>query len=376
MTESDPKELFKPFKFDKPLFFILLVLIAMGLLMVFSSSAVLAAENHQNSFHFLLHQSIGAGLGMLMLFVMLTIRRPFYQDPLFVYGLLFFSLVLLVMCFVMPSIGHTNRWISFYGFRFQPSEISKISLILFFALYFSKKQNKIADWPTLIVPLSVLSLFILLILKEPDYGTALLILVICTVMFYIGGVKLTSLLLLGAGSTAVFTFYLLQASYRMERILAFVSPDQDPLGNGFQVIQSKLAVGSGGLFGVSLGESIQKLFFLPCAHTDYIFAIIGEELGLIGTLAILLLFAAFLWRGLVISRRAPNLFCQMTAAGLTIAIFFQALLNISIVLGLGPPTGLPLPLISYGRSSLLTTILGIGILLHISQRRTAYRKKK
>lgn len=376
MTKTDSKELFKPFRFDKPLFFVLLILMALGLIMVFSSSAVLAAENQQNSFYFLLHQSIGAGLGLVILLVILTIRKPFYQDPVFVYGLLFLSLVLLVLCFVMPSIENTNRWISFSGLRFQPSELSKFSLILFFALYFSQKQDRISEWSKLVLPLSVLGLSILLILIEPDYGTALLILIICTVMLYIGGVRLTSLLLLGAGSAAVFAFYLFQASYRMERIFAFLSPEKDPLGIGFQAIQSKVAVGSGGLFGVSLGESTQKLFFLPCAHTDYIYAIIGEELGLIGTLTVLLLFSVLLWRGLLISRRAPNLFCQMAAAGLTLALFIQALLNISIVLGLAPSTGLPLPLISYGRSSLLTTILGVGILLHISQRRSAYRKKR
>jgi cell division protein FtsW len=376
MKKADSKELFKPFRFDKPLFFVLLILIALGLIMVFSSSAVLAAENQQNSFDFLLHQSIGAGLGLIALLVIVSIRKPFYQDPVFVYGLLFLSLVLLVLCFVMPSIGHTNRWISFSGLRFQPSEFSKFSLILFFALYFSRKQDRISEWSTLLLPLSVLGLSILLILIEPDYGTALLILIICTVMLYIGGVRLTSLLLMGAGSASVFTFYLFQASYRMDRIFAFLSPEKDPQGIGFQAIQSKVAVGSGGLFGVSLGESTQKLFFLPCAHTDYIYAIIGEELGLIGTITVLLLFSVLLWRGLLISRRAPNLFCQMAAAGLTLALFIQAFLNISIVLGLAPPTGLPLPLISYGRSSLLTTILGVGILLHISQRRSAYRKKR
>jgi cell division protein FtsW len=375
MKRTESKELFKPFKFDKPLFIVLLILIALGLIMVFSSSAVLASEKHQNSFYYFFHQSLGAGIGLVFLLLFLSIRKPFYQDPIFVYSLLVLSLSLLILCLAMPSINNTNRWITLSSLRFQPSELSKLCLILFFSLYFSRRQEKINEWSTLVFPLSVLGLSILLILKEPDYGTALLILFICTVMLYIGGIRLTSLLSLGLGSAAVFAFYLFQASYRIDRILAFVSPDKDPKGVGFQAIQSKLAVGSGGLFGVSLGESTQKLYFLPCAHTDYIYAIIGEELGLIGTLAVLLLFSVFLWRGLLISRRAPNLFCQMTAAGLTLAIFVQAMLNISVVLGLGPSTGLPLPFISFGRSSLLTTIITTGILLHISQRKTAYRKK-
>ena len=376
MPREHSKELFKPYGFDRPLLIIVLILIAFGLIMVFSSTAILANEKYQNSFHFFINQIIGAGLGIVLLIIMLAVKKLFYQDPYFIYGLLLLSLGLLALCFIMPAIGNTNRWIIFSGIRFQPSELAKISLILFFAFYFSSKQDKIGEWQTLVLPLTVLGLFVLLILKEPDYGTALLVLILSTVMLYIGGVKLKHLIYLGIASSAVFMFYLFQASYRMERISSFINPDQDPLGAGFQAIQSKLAVGSGGLFGVSLGESTQKLFFLPNAHTDYIYAILGEELGLFGTLSVLVLFILFLWRGLLISWRAPDLFGQIAAAGLTLAIFIQALLNISIVLGLGPPTGLPLPLISFGRSSLLTTILSIGILLHISQRRSAFKKKR
>ncbi len=376
MSRENSKELFKPYGFDRTLLIIVLILIAFGLIMVFSSTAILANEKYQNSFHFLINQIIGAGLGIILLIILLSVKKLFYQDPYFIYGLLLLSLGLLALCFIMPAIGNTNRWIIFSGIRFQPSELAKISLILFFAFYFSNKQDKIGEWQTLILPLTVLGLFVLFILIEPDYGTALLVLTLSTVMLYIGGVKLKHLIYLGIASSAVFTFYLFQASYRIERVFSFINPELDPLGSGFQAIQSKLAVGSGGLFGVSLGESTQKLFFLPNAHTDYIYAILGEELGLIGTLSVLVLFVLLLWRGLLISWRAPDLFSQIAAAGLTLAIFIQALLNISIVLGLGPSTGLPLPLISFGRSSLLTTILSVGILLHISQRRSAFKKKR
>jgi len=369
------KELFKPYKFDKPLLIIVLILIAFGLIMVFSSSAILSSENYQNSFHYLINQIFGAGLGIVLLIIMLAIKNNFYQDPYFIYGLLFLSLGLLALCFVMPAIENTNRWIVFSGIRFQPSELAKISLILFLAFYFSNKQDKIKEWQTLVLPLTVLGFFVLLILKEPDYGTALFVLALSTVMLYIGGVKLKHLIYLGIVSCAVFGFYLFQASYRMARISSFLYPELDPQGAGWQAIQSKYAVGAGGLFGVSLGESTQKLFFLPNAHTDYIFAILGEEFGLLGTLFVLVLFVLFLWRGLLISWRAPDLFSQITAAGLTLGIFIQAFLNISIVLGMGPSTGITLPLISFGRSSLLITILSIGILLHISQRRKAFKKK-
>ena len=376
MPKDHSKELFKPYRFDRPLLIVVLILMALGLIMVFSSSAILASEKYQNSFYFFINQIIGAGLGIVLLIVLLAIKKPFYQEPYFIYGFLFVSLGLLALCFVMPAIENTNRWIFFSGIRLQPSELAKVSLILFFAFYFSKRQDKLGEWQTLVIPLTVLGLFVLLILKEPDYGTALLVFIFSAVLLYIGGVKLKHLIYLAIASSAVFGFYLFQASYRMERIFSFISPEQDPLGSGFQPIQSKLAVGSGGLFGVSLGESTQKLFFLPCAHTDYIFAILGEELGLVGTLSLLVLFLVFLWRGLLISWRAPDLFSQIAAAGLTLAIFIQALLNISIVLGLGPATGLPLPLISYGRSSLFTTLFSVSILLHISQRRRAFKKKR
>ena len=307
---------------------------------------------------------------------MMPIRKPFFQNFYFVHGLLIFSFALLVLCLLMPALANTNRWIQFFGLRFQPSELAKISLILFFASYFNRKKEKLNEFQTLIFPLTVLFLFILLIIKEPDYGTALLIFIICSIMLFIGGVKFKHLSYLGTLFLGLFAFYLFQASYRIDRVFTFLSPAKDPQGAGFQSIQSKLAVGSGGLFGVSIGESTQKLFFLPCAHTDYIYAILGEEIGFIGAIFTLLLFFVFFWRGLVISQRAPNFFLQIVAAGLTMSIFAQALLNISIVLGLGPPTGIPLPLISFGRSSLICTLFSIGILLNISQRRGTSRIRK
>lgn len=369
-------EIFRPYGFDKPLFFTTLIMIAMGLIMVYSSSAILASEKYENSFHFFINQSIAAGIGIVLIFLMMPIRKPFFQNFFFVHGLLIFSFALLVLCLLMPALANTNRWIQFFGLRFQPSELAKISLILFFASYFNRKKEKLNEFQTLIFPLTVLFLFILLIIKEPDYGTALLIFIICSIMLFIGGVKFKHLCYLGILFLGLFAFYLFQASYRIDRVFTFLSPAKDPQGAGFQSIQSKLAVGSGGFFGVSIGESTQKLFFLPCAHTDYIYAILGEEIGFIGAIFTLLLFFVFFWRGLVISQRAPNFFSQIVAAGLTMAIFSQALLNISIVLGLGPPTGIPLPLISFGRSSLICTLFSIGILLNISQRRGTSRTRK
>ncbi|MFB0565679.1 MAG: putative lipid II flippase FtsW [Candidatus Aminicenantaceae bacterium] len=369
-------EIYRPYGFDKTLFLTTVTLIAIGIIMIFSTSAILSSEKYQQPFHFFINQLTVAVLGIVMILIILTIRKPFYQLPLFVYGLLALSFVLLVICLVIPSVGNTTRWIQFFGLHFQPSELAKISLVLFFSLYLDRKKDKLDNFQTLIFPLVILSLFVLLILKEPDYGTAILIFLISTVMFFVGGVKLKHLLYLGITSVSFFAFFLFQASYRWERILGFLYPDRDPLKKGFQIIQSKLAIGSGGFIGVSIGESTQKLYFLPCAHTDYIFAIIGEELGLIGASAILMLLLIFLIRGTFISLRAPNNFSKIAAAGLTMVIVSQALLNISIVLGLGPPTGIPLPLISYGRSSLICTLFAIGILLNISQRKRTSKRKR
>jgi cell division protein FtsW len=369
-------EIFRPLGFDKPLFFTTLALLSFGLVMVFSSSAILAGDKYAQPFHFFIHQLIGAGMGLALILVIIFIKKPFYENPYFIYGLVILTMMLLALCLVMPAMGATQRWIHFYGLRFQPSELAKISLVLFLALQLEKRKNELDKASSLLFPLSIVFLGILLIIIEPDYGTAILVFLICTMLFFIGGVKMAYFLVLGVFSSGLFTLYLFKATYRMDRIMAFLSPDSDPLGTGFQAIQSKLAVGCGGLFGVSIGESTQKLFFLPCAHTDYIYAIIGEELGLMGTLVTLLLFVIFLWRGLVISRRAPSTLSRIIAAGMTLAIFAQALLNISIVLGLGPPTGLTLPLLSFGRSSLICTLFAIGILLHISQRKEGSRRKR
>ena len=369
------KEIFRKTGFDKTLFMTTLILISFGLVMVFSSSAILASENYQNTFYFFIQQVIGAIIGIILIISIMTTEASFYRSKAFILGLLILSLGLLSLCLAMPAVGNTNRWIHFFGLSFQPSELTKVSLVLFFAYYLDKKKDRLNEIRTLVLPLIILGLIILLIIKEPDYGTALFIFLASIAMLFVGGVSIKYFFSLGIFPLAFFGFYLFQADYRLNRIIAFLYPSSDPLGMGFQANQSKLAVGSGGILGTSIGESTQKLFFLPCAHTDYIYAIVGEELGFLGALGVLLLFGVILWRGLVISKRAPDLFSQILAMGITLIICSQALLNISIVLGLGPATGLPLPLFSFGRSSLICTLFSIGILLHISQRKASQRTR-
>ncbi len=368
--------IFKAGGFDKALLVITVFLLAVGFIMVFSSSAVLATEKYHQSLHFFIQQIAGAAAGIVLIAFLLSVRKPFYQNPHIVYGLLALSAFLLAACFVMPSVARVNRWINLFGVRFQPSELAKISLVLYLAYFLEQKRHRLHEWRVLALPIAIIGLFTLLILKEPDYGSAILIFAICGLMLYLGGVKLRSLAALSAAAVAVFAIYLFSASYRVERITSFMSPEKDIQGKGFQPYQSKLAVGSGGLLGVSLGESKQKLYFLPYAHTDFIYAILGEEFGLLGTMTILVFFLAFLWRGLVVGSRAPTPAAQLLAVGLTLVICVQALLNITVVLGMGPAKGVPLPLISFGRSSLVCTLAAIGIILNISQRKGAERKTR
>ncbi len=368
--------IFRPHGFDKALFVITLSLLAVGFIMVYSSSANLATEKYHQSFHFFIQQIIGAAAGIILGVFLLSVRKPFYQNSYVVYGLLALSVFLLAACFVMPSVARVNRWVSLFGIRFQPSELVKVSLMIYLAHFLEQKKLRLHEWRVLVQPVAVIGLVTILILKEPDYGTALLIFAICSLMLYIGGVKIRYLAALGLAAGAIFTVYLFSANYRVERITSFMSPEKDILGKGFQPYQSKLAVGSGGLLGVSLGESKQKLYFLPYAHTDFIYAILGEEFGLLGTLTILGLFLAFLWRGLVIASRAPTPAAQLLAVGLTLVICVQALLNITVVLGMGPAKGVPLPLISFGRSSLICTLAAVGVILNISQRKGAERRTR
>ena len=363
------EEIFRASRFDRTLFLLLVVLTGFGLVMVYSTSGILASEKYRDSFHYLASQSLGAGAALLTVLALLSIRRAFYQNMFLVNGFFLLSLLLLALCFVMPEHARTNRWVEWGGLRLQPSELAKLSLVLFLAFWLDRKKDRLLEVKAFFLLVAAVGLVAFLILLEPDFGTALFVFILGLAVLFLGGVKFRMLALVFLPAALVFALFLGRADYRKNRVDAVLHPERDPLGKSFHVIQSKMAVGSGGLLGVSMGESVQKLYFLPSAHTDYIFAIIGEELGLLGTLGTLLAFLLLFWRGLVIARRAPNLFTQIAAAGITLSISAQALLNMTVVLGLGPPKGIPLPLVSFGRSSLVSTILAVGILLHISQRR-------
>lgn len=367
-------DIVKPYSFDKWLFAVTLILLTVGLVMVFSASGVASGLIFHQPFYFLVQQAIGAIGGLAVLFVLLSIRKPFYEQVPFVFGLMALTFGLLVLCFLMPTVAKTNRWINLGGIRFQPSELAKISLVLFLAWYLDRRKDKIQEPRTILAPAAVIGLFALLIMKEPDFGTAIFVFLLGLILLFLGGVRPKYFLYLGLSALPVFAYYLFAASYRLDRILAFLAPDKSPQSINFQIQQSKLALGAGGLLGASLGESVQKLF-LPYPHTDFIFAILGEETGFVGTLATLAFFGILIWRGVAISLKAPSVFSQLAAAGLTFLIGIQALLNISVVLGLGPVKGVPLPFLSFGRSSLVCNLIVIGLLLHISQRRETRREQ-
>ena len=357
------------FTFDMPLLAVTVLLVAGGVFFVFNASSFMARERFGQSFHFMGQQLLGALAGLALVALLVSVKKSFFLRPAFVYGLLGLTVVLLALCLAMPEVARTNRWIVLPGLRFQPSELAKISLILFLAVYAESRKDTINERKTLAVPLAVVTVTVVLVLLEPDFGTAVLLAGLAAMMLFIGGVKLRYLAAAGLLAAALFGFCLVQADYRVDRIQGFLSAEKDVLGSGYQVHQSQLALGAGGLVGVGIGQSTQKLYFLPFAHTDFIFAILGEEIGLLGALLTLGLYLFFLWRGLKIALAAPNPTFKMIAAGITLAVVGQALMNMSIVLGLGPAKGTPLPLLSYGRSSLVVTLAAVGLLLHISRKR-------
>lgn len=344
------------------------MLVGLGVAMVFSSSAIVAKEKFGDPNYFSFKQVIFATLGLAVMFVVMKVDYHRYRHPAVVFSALGVVVALLLVVFFLAAAANTHRWIQLAGFSVQPSELAKLALIFFLASFLERRKGKINDLIYTIVPIVIIvGLLAGLIVLQPDLGTAVSLLVISIVLLFVAGLDLRWI----AGSIifAVPAFYLLifRVKYRRERILAFLDPWEEPLGRGFQIIQSLLSVASGGITGLGFMEGKQKLFYLPEAHTDFIFAVVGEEMGMIGTGAILILFSIFLWRGLRTSMRAPDLFGFYLALGVTMMVCVQAFINMSVVLGLLPTKGIPLPFLSYGGSSFVVMLAAVGILLNVSQ---------
>jgi cell division protein FtsW len=355
---------------DKWLFFITIVLTVVGLAMVFSASAVVAQERYHSEFADVGRQAGWALAGVLAMLALMQVDYNLYRSPRFIYPALCVTTLLLVLVFFIPGSHNVHRWIRFGShFTFQPSEIAKPVLVLFLAWFLHTRLGEMRDWKhTLLRAVLMPVVFVLLIVKQPDLGTALVLLGVTAMMLLLAGMEwkylIGGLLATLPGLLAL----LFMVPWRRARILAFLNPDADPQGAGFHINQSLIAVGTGGLTGKGYMEGVQKLFFLPEASTDFIFANIAEELGLIGALLIVLLFAFFGVRGLRAAFRSPDPFARLAAFGITTTILLQAFFNISVVLSLVPTKGIPLPLISSGGTSLFFTLASIGILLNITRK--------
>jgi len=353
---------------DRILFLVTLVLVGFGVAMVFSSSAVVAKEKFGDPNFFSFKQLISATLGLAVMFVIMKVDYHTYRHPAIVFSALAVVVSLLVLVFFLAAAANTHRWIQLSGFSIQPSELAKLALIFFLAYFLERRRGKVNDVKFTLVPIGVIvALLAGLIVIQPDLGTALSLLAITGVLLFVAGLDLRWIALSVIFAVPAFYLEVLRVRYRRERILAFLNPWEEPLGRGFQIIQSLISVGAGGFAGLGYMEGKQKLFYLPEAHTDFIFAVVGEELGMIGTCALLALFAVFLWRGLRASLNAPDLFGFYLALGITMMVCVQAFINMSVVLGLLPTKGIPLPFLSYGGSSFVVMLAAVGILLNVSQ---------
>jgi cell division protein FtsW len=353
---------------DRWLFSATIGLALFGVVMVYSASAVIAQQENHSQFHYLIKQGLWTSIGLVAMFVAMNFDYQKLNRRWIVYGLLLLTVLLLLAVFGFRPINGARRWIRFSSFSLQPSEIAKLALVLFLARFLDRRSGDEASFFRVFVPcMAVIGLLAGLVIKEPDLGTALMLAIAGVTICFAAGVRPRHVFyasvpaLLYVGKMLIFT------PFRMRRLASFIDPWADAQGAGYQTVQSLIAVGSGGTHGLGFAQGRQKLLFLPFAHSDFIFAVVGEELGLVGALIIVFVFAIFLWRGLRAALRAPDRFGMLLGLGIVIGIVAQALLNISVVLAIVPNKGIPLPFISYGGSSLVPTLASVGILLNISQ---------
>src|SRR5512140_2743577 len=339
---------------DRVLFITTLCLLVFGLVMVFSASAVISNDQYGNAYIFLLRQSAWAVAGVIAMLGLMRIDYHRYRHPAFIFLSLSISLALLVVVLFFDRSHNTHRWFRFGAVSFQPSEFAKPIVVLFLAWFLERKANAINDIVHTVLPaLAVVGAVAALILKEPDLGTSFTVVFVSAGLFFLAGLRLRYYMAPALACIPAFYLFVMRVPYRWRRVEAFLDPYSDPQGKGFHMIQSLIAVGTGGVTGLGLMEGRQKLFFLPAPHTDFIFAVVAEELGLIGSIALILAFGVILWRGMRASLNAPDAFGRYVAAGITMMIVGQALINVSVVLGMMPTKGIPLPFISNGGSSLL-----------------------
>lgn len=339
-----------------------------GVVMVYSASAVMAQRETGNQFHYVVKQGIWTTIGFVVMLATMQVDYKHWRNKRIVYCLLVLTALLLMSVFAFPSVNGAHRWIKTKFFSVQPSEISKLALVIFLAYFLERRAGEEGQfWRTFMPCALVTGGLAFLIVIEPDLGTAMMLAVVFLIMVYTAGARLKHLAIAAAPAFIALLGLLIFVPFRIRRLITFLDPWADPQGSGFQVVQSLIAVGSGGPNGLGFAQGKQKMLFLPFAHSDFIFAVVGEELGLVGALAVIAVFGLFLWRGLRTSLLAPDRFGMLLSLGIVVAIVAQALFNISVVLSMVPTKGIPLPFISYGGSSLVPTLAAVGILLNISQ---------
>lgn len=354
---------------DKLLFTATLLLVCTGVVMVYSASAVMAMERIGSSEFFVSKQVAWAVMGLAILPIVMRLDYRTYRQPVVIWTLLGLVLAaLFAVLLVGTRVNGATRWLDLGFLGIQPSEFAKMAVIVYMAALLERRMDRIDELGYALLPIGlVLGAVVGLVLLQPDLGTAACIAVIAAAMVFSAGISYRYVGVLTIAAAVAGTALVVTSEYRFRRVQAFMDPWADPLGNGWQMIQSMIAVGTGGVFGRGLMAGVQKLFYLPEPHNDFIYSVIGEELGLLGTTLVLACFCVIAWRGLRAAVRAPDRFGALLAIGLTTMVVFQAFFNISVVLGLLPPKGIPLPLVSAGGSSLLINLVGIGILLNISQ---------
>ena len=356
-------------RIDYKLLISVIILSIFGCIMIYTSSNVWALYKFNDAFKYLKNQSIFLILGIFLMYFLSKLDYNFYKKKAnLIIGICFILLVLVLI----PGIGvirnGSRSWFGVFGFGIQPSEATKIGLVIFISKYLSNNYSIMYNIKKGVLPiLSIILIFFILIMLEPDFGTACVITLSLITMIFISKVKLSFFIKIGLTGLLGVVILIIIAPYRMARIVSFLNPWSDPLGSGFQIIQSLYAIGPGGLFGLGLGNSIQKHFYLPEPQTDFIFSIISEELGFIGILIVSMLFMFIFYRCIKISLNTKDLFGKYLCFGLSFTIIFQTILNLCVVIGLVPVTGVTLPFLSYGGSSLLVSLTSIGIILNISK---------
>jgi cell division protein FtsW len=352
---------------DRWLFTAVVLLVGLGLVMVYSASAPMARARGAALNPYFARQLVAALLGFAAMFALMQLDYRHLRRAAVAWALVGGAVALLVAVLFAPALNSTRRWLFVAGISIQPSELSKLALVLFLAHQLDRHRDRVGT-RELLLPAGLATLLVAgLVVAEPDLGTSFLLVATAAAMLFLAGLPWRYVALGAVAALPAIAALVLAAPYRRARLLAFLDPERDPLGSGFQALQSLIAIGSGGVLGLGPGESVQKLYFLPYPHSDFVFAILAEELGLLGAVVLLVLFAILLWRGLRAGWLAPEPFGRHLAWGCTALLALQALINVSVAVALFPTKGIPLPFVSYGGSSMVVSLAACGLLLNVSQ---------